>query len=536
MKKKIIILSVLLAVVVAATVGVIVYLTSDGGSGGRGVDRRWQAQYDLGVRYLNEGRYEEAVIAFNAAIDIERRADGYAGRAEAYMGLGKYRKAAEDYTAALQNAAGKDDETRFKGGLARAYAANGDIDEAKDLYQELYDATDDRMWRDKLRALEDPGRLSGVVYAWGADMFSPVPGAEVTVLDRDTDGIVYSIVTGDDGTFLEELPGGDYQLFVHTPEYQSTKVNVRLGNGESVSAEPVYLLSVEDIGGPSEDRDEEDGEDGNDLFGGLRIPGRDEDDEDDPSGGTDGYNRGALRGMLTNALDGQPLTGARVGAGEGWNREDFEAEDIVWSETDENGRFELMDLKVGYYTLFVEREDYLPTHENVVVSKIHEAQWQFTVTPTLNIGEQLRIVLTWGEQPADLDSHLIIDRDSSGFYTSADVFYQNMRGYDSYGSEIAMLDVDDTSSYGPETETIYEMDGHSFTYMVYDYSSSGDPAYAMLNRSGATVSVYGEDGLIAEYHVPTVGTGSYWEVFSVDERGRITSVNDLRETSTPSGN
>ena len=28
----------------------------------------WQEQYDLGIRYLSEGNYEEAIIAFTAAI------------------------------------------------------------------------------------------------------------------------------------------------------------------------------------------------------------------------------------------------------------------------------------------------------------------------------------------------------------------------------------------------------------------------------------------------------------------------------------
>lgn len=136
--------------------------------------------------------------------------------------------------------------------------------------------------------------------------------------------------------------------------------------------------------------------------------------------------------------------------------------------------------------------------------------------------------------PYDLDSHLIIDGDSSWFSSSLDVFFSNMIINNSRtGDAIAMLDVDDTSSYGPETVTIFEMNGHSFTYMVYDYSSSGNPAYAILNRSGATVSVYGDNGLIAEHHVPAVAEGSYWEVFSVDERGGITSINDLRTTLIP---
>ena len=30
----------------------------------------WQGQYDLGIRLLGEGKYEEAIIAFTAAIEI----------------------------------------------------------------------------------------------------------------------------------------------------------------------------------------------------------------------------------------------------------------------------------------------------------------------------------------------------------------------------------------------------------------------------------------------------------------------------------
>ena len=51
----------------------------------------WQEQYDLGMRYLNEGNYQEAVIAFEAAIEIDaKRPEAYLGAAEAYIGLGDY--------------------------------------------------------------------------------------------------------------------------------------------------------------------------------------------------------------------------------------------------------------------------------------------------------------------------------------------------------------------------------------------------------------------------------------------------------------
>lgn len=50
---------------------------------------RWQEQYDLGVHYLDGGNYEEAIIAFTAAIEIDGvNPDGYLGLAKAYEANG----------------------------------------------------------------------------------------------------------------------------------------------------------------------------------------------------------------------------------------------------------------------------------------------------------------------------------------------------------------------------------------------------------------------------------------------------------------
>lgn len=49
----------------------------------------WQDQYDLGIRYLSEGNYEEAIIAFTAAIEIDpKQVDPYLKIAEAYVAVG----------------------------------------------------------------------------------------------------------------------------------------------------------------------------------------------------------------------------------------------------------------------------------------------------------------------------------------------------------------------------------------------------------------------------------------------------------------
>ena len=48
----------------------------------------WQEQYDLGMKYLNTGDYEEAVTAFQVAISIDpKQQPAYIGAADAYVGM-----------------------------------------------------------------------------------------------------------------------------------------------------------------------------------------------------------------------------------------------------------------------------------------------------------------------------------------------------------------------------------------------------------------------------------------------------------------
>lgn len=52
-------------------------------------EAKWREQYELGVRYLSEGNYEEAIIAFSAAIEIDsERAEAYFSLAEVYVETG----------------------------------------------------------------------------------------------------------------------------------------------------------------------------------------------------------------------------------------------------------------------------------------------------------------------------------------------------------------------------------------------------------------------------------------------------------------
>ena len=91
----------------------------------------WQKQYDLGIRYLNEGNYADAIIAFTAAINIdEKNSASYLGRAQAYFELGNEENisyAISDFEKVIEI-----DETIAEAysGLADIYISTNDYEKA----------------------------------------------------------------------------------------------------------------------------------------------------------------------------------------------------------------------------------------------------------------------------------------------------------------------------------------------------------------------------------------------------------------------
>mgnify|MGYP000018329679 CR=1 FL=1 len=70
----------------------------------------WQEQYDLGVRYLSEGNYEEAIIAFTAAIEVDpKNVDAYLSLADAYAATGDYKSAENLFSRAYDSGLGEKD-------------------------------------------------------------------------------------------------------------------------------------------------------------------------------------------------------------------------------------------------------------------------------------------------------------------------------------------------------------------------------------------------------------------------------------------
>lgn len=107
----------------------------------------------------------------------------------------------------------------------------------------------------------------------------------------------------------------------------------------------------------------------------------------------------------------------------------------------------------------------------------------YALSPVMRSLDGMRVVLSWGRSPADLDLHTV--------FPGNHVFFNKKTGRDSN------LDVDDTTSWGPETITIEKKAfGQAYLFAVHDYTNREEGSRAALSESGARVFVYVGQSLI----------------------------------------
>lgn len=226
---------------------------------------------------------------------------------------------------------------------------------------------------------------------------------------------------------------------------------------------------------------------------------------------------GVASGMIYDALNGDGLGGFLMQFREG---EDTQSGEVVASTTtNEDGSYSI-SLPAGTYTAEVSGDGYITNYFTVQVEADTETPNQNAALSPVLSETQTRIVLTWGETPRDLDSHLTGPTSDGGTFH---IYYGNKEYWEN-GELVAKLDFDDTNSYGPETTTVtinHMLDG-DYTFYVHNWSGE-----APITTSNAVVKVFQGSQQVASYNVPTEGEGRYWDVLKISG-GHIIPINHIR--------
>ncbi len=229
-------------------------------------------------------------------------------------------------------------------------------------------------------------------------------------------------------------------------------------------------------------------------------------------------------GKVIDSLNGQGVSGVTVKFRQGHGKTSGEyakssAGTVVSLTTDASGTYITKALPYGYFTAEVSKDGYVTGYTDVFSSDEDSVGLNQNISITRVMPEgQYRIVLRWGLNPSDLDSHLTGPLAGGG---SFHIYFSNKNAYNN-GVLVANLDLDDVTSYGPETVTLNPDISGTFKYFVHHYAGSGS-----ISTSSAQVQLFKGNTLLSTYNAPTdQGAGIIWNVFNI-ENGVIKNINTI---------
>ena len=218
-----------------------------------------------------------------------------------------------------------------------------------------------------------------------------------------------------------------------------------------------------------------------------------------------------LKGKVSNALNGAGVPDVLVTVGD------------ITAITNENGDYNIGLIFFGEYDITGEVEEFCPYSGHFMIpddSSLDIFIFNFSVSPIPEPGET-RMVLNWGAEPRDLDSHLLTPEIEG---TTHHISYMN-RGSETAAPYVT-LDTDNTQGYGPETITIKQSFEGTYIYYIKNFSND-----ETLANSSGTIQIYNSPDCDGEtINVPDEGSGRYWYVCDIDgASGNITIVNQIQE-------
>ena len=324
--------------------------------------------------------------------------------------------------------------------------------------------------------------------------YTAIPGVFIKIYECNSDyekgELVAEAITNGDGRITMKGPAGTYIITAWVPGYEEyTSPPLKLKKqGEDILSFHIYLRKS-----------------GSPLPTGFEC---------------------RLSGEVYDWITDEGIKNARLEFHKGVNMTDGW---VRYEYTDEDGIFSADKLEIGQYTVIVSAKGYVQRIYNISVgtsswSDADQEQF-FGLYPKLDMDDTIRVVLQWGQNPKDLDAHLLGWRSN---VTPFDLSYAVPACCESDGSLIGKLDMDDLHSHGPETITFRWKEGADFKYYVHLFSGSGT-----LSTSEAKILIYGGNSLMYIVPVPE-GSGDKlnWEVFTFRD-GKFT-FNNTFTTLPPS--
>jgi len=326
------------------------------------------------------------------------------------------------------------------------------------------------------------GRIVGVVR--DAITRQPLPNAVVAVF-RD-DSLIDSLLTDTDGEFsLPALVGAVYKFNVSRSGYLPvTYNNVTVLPNETKTLDVILQIDT--------------------AHSGL----------------------GNVSGSVFNAISGAGVQGLDVKLRQGLNTTSGPV--VANTTTGPGGAYAFADLPAGNYTAEASGSGYSNSYFPVLcIGSTSSGNQNGVISPIID-PNQTRVVLTWGQFPSDLDSHftgpLADGTRFHMFYPYADPF--------SPWPAIVHLDLDDVSSFGPETTTLLQQMDGVYRFSVHDYSNRNSTTSTALSNSQAQVRIYRGSNLVASFNVPLDQPGTLWTVFEI-EGSTIRPINAMAFVSDP---
>lgn len=232
-------------------------------------------------------------------------------------------------------------------------------------------------------------------------------------------------------------------------------------------------------------------------------------------------------GNVTDALTGDALSDVTMYFRKGYNITSGRSVEILTTGAD--GKYYTDALESGYYTVELVKDGYIRSY---IVVQSASTNWSdairnnalnqnISLSPYISTSDTIRIVLSWGENPADLDSHITGTlSDGNNFH----VYFADKQAVDTDGTVVANLDIDDVTSYGPETTTLHWSEGVVYNFYVHLFSGSGT-----LSTSSANIKIYSGSALIQNIDVPSGSEGMrWWKVFTFED-GDFTIINTFSD-------